>query len=249
MVAILRGDARAVAIHEAGHALAHYLFRIPIASVSIVPDGFSLGRCLTAPEAADRLWTIAKRTAPEGDAGEFGRIIDAHMVIWLAGPAAESRYRGRSVIECLADRPDADWPLVGFSRSIPSHPDDQVSFQHLMHRRAVTLMADAAHWRAVEALADVLECDREIDGESAADILADALADQPASPDPDPAAIEWLIQEFELLDGPTRRTDAVEVEDPAGIERQFLELVRGASSEQRARALAVLSRGDPVTPE
>lgn len=249
MVAILRGDARAVAIHEAGHALAHYLFRVPIASVSIVPDDISLGRCRMSLEAFDQLYAIAKGTAPESDAIEFERIINAHMIIWLAGPAAESRYRGRSVIECLADRPDVDWPPGVLSRLMPADPGEQVSYQHDMHRRAVTLMADADHWRAVEALADVLECDREIGGEIAAGILAEALLDQSANPDLDPAAIEWMIQEFDLLDGRTGQGKRGEVADQAEIERWFADLVKGAPPERRSRAFASLSREGTSTPK
>jgi len=131
---------------------------------------------------------------------------------------------------------------------MPADPGEQVSYQHDMHRRAVMLMADANHWRAVEALADVLECDREIGGEIAAGVLADALSDRSVRPDLDPAAVEWMIQEFDLLDGRTGHGETGGAEVQAEIERWFAKLVKGAPPE-RPRTCSTRSREGTSTPK
>lgn len=71
---------RAVAIHEAGHALAHHLFGIPIALMSIVPGEGTAGRCMTAPKAVEQLAAIIDGTHSETDPNDRVRIIDAYAV-------------------------------------------------------------------------------------------------------------------------------------------------------------------------
>lgn len=175
-MAMITPDRRATAVHEAGHALAHYLFSIPFTVVSILPDDESFGRCRAAPEAIEQLIGIVEGTDCETDPADYDCIIDAHLIAWYAGPAADSRYTGRPFLECLEGQSDADSPLDLVFHFIPNEADRE-QYIRTMQRRALNLVADPTSWQAIAALADALEIDHEINGVAAADIITGAMTD------------------------------------------------------------------------
>lgn len=112
---------------------------------------------------------------PDPDPDEDERLIDADCINNYAGYAATARYTGRPFLECLegsSDEEQADAWLLKTCDPIEVLP----SVREDMQRRALDLVADPANWRAIEALADALERDEKIDGETANEILAKALA-------------------------------------------------------------------------
>lgn len=193
-----------VSIHEAAHTLGHFLFGIPIVSVSIVPDGDSEGRCSTTEDANKRLCEIcdgsyeseeerrvldlvksgqlekAAEIAAAFDEGfdtdENSRIVDAHCIAMCAGPAATARYSGRPVSECLKGQQDLESLVECIDRWI-SDPDPEGFSRYLaeMLQRAQEIVDEPAHWYAIEELAKILDRDLEIDGITATSILAAAL--------------------------------------------------------------------------
>ncbi|GEM_PF-1225320 len=165
---------RAVAVHEAGHAFAHYHFGIPFTAVSIVPDDESNGRCRTAPEAIGQVTRIAEGADCETDPADYDRIIDAHIIAWYAGPAAASKYTSRQFLECLEGQSDDEWPweiVLGLFPNV----SEREAYIRAMQQQALLQVTEPAHWQAIGALADALERDREIDGATAIAIIRTAL--------------------------------------------------------------------------
>jgi hypothetical protein len=90
-------DQASTAIHEAGHAVMAYLLNRPFVTISVLPDGDSLGRVQHAPPRGD--WF-----RPDIEVnGRIQRRIEDHVMISLAGAETERHWFARA-----DDRP-GDW--------------------------------------------------------------------------------------------------------------------------------------------
>ena len=131
------------AIHEAGHTVASVVLGLGLKSVSIVPDGVSLGRTLPLDEGPR-----------EGEAG-FDEWLEACVVRALAGYEAERRVSTPEEFGVV--RVDnGDWDLASdFVFSLAGQSEDR---QWILLNRC---LADARvllvrNWNNVESVADGL---------------------------------------------------------------------------------------------
>jgi hypothetical protein len=150
-VSVERGvdQRRLTAYHEAGHAVAHVLFRLPFIEVHIVPDETTGGALIPAHRYSwpSRRW--AKRK----------------IITLLAGPEAQIRARGY--------QGDGGWLFDVGAESDVAKALNYAALLHLrgaectcrrralayvriLHRRAVRLWEVPEYWRAVQAVAQSL---------------------------------------------------------------------------------------------
>jgi len=136
---------KAVAYHEAGHGvaacLAHKLFRI----VSILPDGESMGKCVTVE------W---KNFHPDYETNRRTKYrIKADIFMLLAGPCAEYKYfGGRKPTYSVEDFQDAR-ELASYLCGSQEEADAYVEF---MWEQTKNIIGLDWNWKAIEAIANAL---------------------------------------------------------------------------------------------
>lgn len=157
---------RATAYHEAGHALAAWKERLPISTISIIPDeDGTLGRVThQAPPASFQ---------PDIDAGLRVRDrIEKHAIVAFAGVEAERLVAARVSSESGArDRAGAAQLVAYLGGSV----EEQRAYLQLLSVRARQLVR-VPHLRVpLDALATALLDRRHISGPAARKILKESL--------------------------------------------------------------------------
>lgn len=201
-------DLRRTAHHEAGHALAGWLYDRPLAIVSIRP-GQGYGG-VTRWETADRSWMESfDANAPALlEPTNVRNAIEREIVIALAGPIAghlavvTTGYYSPDACEMEAEReaeglaalsPRAQElviameaePGIGSDEEAAGHLshaltwDDREAATHLEWLRVTAHNLVVSRWYRLTALANVLLERRVLDGETAVEIISSA---RPASP-------------------------------------------------------------------
>jgi hypothetical protein len=142
---------KALAYHEAGHAVAGYALGLTIERVTIIPDETSLGHCRYLE------WeTWAATTAPE-----------TVLALVLAGAVAEEIATGRT------SGGSDDRHALGVARARGVADSEAHARVAAARQRAVHFMRD--HWPAVKSVAGVLREQRELEGIQAMGTLARAF--------------------------------------------------------------------------
>lgn len=196
-------DRQRTAYHEAGHALAAWLYDRPLAVVSIKPGRHYNG--VTRFESADRGWIEAfdVDSAALFQPIDVRTAIEREIVISLAGPiAAElalppTGFTGPDECELVAERESASMAalspraqeLVTAMESGPPHESDEQTAAHLSHAltwdeaeaaahlawlRVTARRLIARHWYRAAALAAALLERPVLDGKTAVAILTAA---------------------------------------------------------------------------
>jgi len=139
---------RLTAFHEAGHAVVALLMGRAVQRVSIEPDTTRLGKC-------------------EFGKGTFRKpkdLLEADVLVLLAGVAAEARVSGEYAWG------GASQDLKSARRLTRSRAGSERQAERLERRlldKVEHLLADAAHWSAVEVIAAELLAHRTISGRAA----------------------------------------------------------------------------------
>lgn len=104
------------------------------------------------------------RAAAEADAVEF-----------IAGPAAEARYRRWSFLSCILFGGDNDWfQASATGRDWTRTAEEFAAFLDRAEKRARALVRDRRVWAAVNALADALMVRRIMEAEEACELIGAA---------------------------------------------------------------------------
>ena len=156
--------AETVAYHEAGHAVAHYVLRVPYECVEFQLLGARSWGVVRAVNDR-RLW----------DGPVSRRYAYARVTTVLTGPAAAARYRPSSAAARLSA---ADGQII---RNLldrvqpPALGADRLLLIDMLHRRAEGIVAD--WWPAIEAVADALVASPgRLDAAEIRSIIAEAMA-------------------------------------------------------------------------
>jgi Peptidase family M41 len=162
---------RRVAYHEAGHAVAAYVLRLPMREVSIIEEADSLGHMEHAPTPwfQPDVWY--------GDDRRTEHRIEARIICALAGPAAEARWGGRrNRVGAGQDERNA-LDLADYVAGDPTGEGARLYVAWLRHR-AEGLVRRELYWAAVEALAAELLARRRVGARRARAIIKQAITAQ-----------------------------------------------------------------------
>ena len=153
-----------VAYHEAAHVVAAYVLRRAFRSVTIEPDGKSLGVT----------WLQGKEGfRPDQDYSRLqDRRAERGILISFAGVEAEYVVTGRRDHRGAAeDYRDA----IDYAVGVTGSEKDASKYLQKMRLRAADLIRPPARWRAVEALAKALLSAKTIKGREARRIIGEAM--------------------------------------------------------------------------
>lgn len=135
----------AIAYHEAGHVVAAWWCKLPIRSASIVQDDESWGRVL--------LGGFPKWFHPDIATDLRHRdLCERRAIVFLAGAAAEARYRGRKQWWQGAGRDLRN--AASILDYIVGGPDEADAYLNLVRVWATSLVSN--QWSAIEAVAHEL---------------------------------------------------------------------------------------------
>lgn len=169
--------ARRVAIHEAGHAVAHWWNGQPINYVvafevpTVVPG--VPHRVLGGIEAPS-----FTESAPT-DCAELPELVERDLLLLLAGPAAEAKH-SRYSLDCVlsaggARDEQAAFDLLG-SHSCAGTDEWAEPFDMAISRARVLVRR---YWPAIEALADLLQERGRVEGEDVEALLCAVTGESP----------------------------------------------------------------------
>ena len=168
---------RAVAFHEAGHALAAHAAGLPVLEVSVIPRAVdatpSLGHVLydwAALDGRDRLYEQ----------------VLARATLTMAGPIAERLADHEPTRHCYNTH-HAEALLLAQRLGLFGGMDEALAVVTLAERRATGLLL--ARWPAVEAVAAGLEEFGTLPGDVVADTIRQALAAMLPTPEPEPCEV------------------------------------------------------------
>jgi hypothetical protein len=151
----------ATAIHEAGHALAYWLFHVPFTGVSIIPAvGSHYGQIEKEPKLlrADHM---------------HQREVDERIMIALAGTAAEARHTGRT--DWAAGSADFVFAFNLAAKLPYLSVDDVDHYLRYLWARTQSLFNRSGHWEAVQQIADRLLAEERIDYTAVASIAGSTV--------------------------------------------------------------------------
>jgi hypothetical protein len=158
------------AYHEAGHAVAAYVLRLPVRGVSISEDEDASGRVEYAPPPASfrpDVWY--------GEARRTEHRIEAHIIRALAGPAAEARWIGRRNHVGASGDYRAARDLADY---VAGDPSGEGAWRYVawLEYRAEDLVQREHYWAAIEALAAELLARRRLGPRQARAVIKGAIS-------------------------------------------------------------------------
>ena len=156
-------DSAPTAYHEAGHAVAHWLFNFPIERVSIVSEDDHLGAVYGSAVHIEFAETA-------DDSNEVEKKLKNAIIIYLAGGEAQ-RHFDADTVETWHEEEDRENALeVLWHLGYPS-TTLEIMYQELF-AETVQLVTD--HWKHIETLALALVEERELTGERVIQLLSQA---------------------------------------------------------------------------
>jgi hypothetical protein len=160
------------AYHEAGHAVAAHLLRLPLVAISTVADKASTGHTLLAPRFAERIRRAVDRGWPTlRDRALLRRC----LVQTLAGPSAEMRDGGDPfLVDWRTDQRLADdYVRAICSPEVPGSPmpEDPPAVLDAGWAAAGALWDRPSNWRAVAGVAEALLTRGELTGDDVREII------------------------------------------------------------------------------
>lgn len=160
-----------VAYHEAGHAVAAYIFHRRFSSVSIIPKDDYLG-IMTRPKTES-----LEQDLLDMDDFRNRKRIESEIIISFAGAVAEGLLVGRHNWKgAIQDNHQA----IDSAEAIVSSHDELEAYINWLWLRTRNLLSLPVYWAAVQALAEELIICKEIKTRKARRIIAGAiLARQP----------------------------------------------------------------------
>lgn len=159
-----------IAYHEASHAVAHYLLRIPFVEVSIIPDNESLG-CVKAPQGYGNKLEFWKYDNP----GFAEKKIIAEMMTSFAGNIGAEKFTGTKPGVWSDTDKDAPFALVG---DLSSGPEDDQRILDETWQKTKEMLDDPKNWGAVQALAAELLKRKVISGPLARKIIRASFSEE-----------------------------------------------------------------------
>ena len=169
-----------IAIHEAGHAVAHVVLGVDFDYATIEPDGDSAGRvAYTRPHYIVESWNDGERDDPR-----LRIHIENELIITLCGPAAQRIKFPRSHHNNTITLSNGEKVLArGTDHSQVTRtifdlfgPNDQVRWKYERYIAARAHALVEANWNDIEAVANALLKDRRL---SEADVRRVMLAQHP----------------------------------------------------------------------
>ena len=193
-------DERNVAYHEAGHAVAACLLRIPFKKVSILPDDDSLGRLIhTQMEPPKRPFRLPKAIREEADPESRAFMEKAYRQSWEADNSVEINpdrpdirdwlerrimcaYAGEIASRLMTGHEDRDGPRADYAAvmnlsRVAAPGDEETYYLAYLRERTKNLLSREDRRAALRALADALLERREISGRTARRIVQQAIGD------------------------------------------------------------------------
>jgi hypothetical protein len=160
------------AYHEAGHAVAAHLLRLPLVAISTVADKASTGHTLLAPRVAERIRRAVDRGWPTlRDRALLRRC----LVQTLAGPSAEMRDGGGPfLVDWRTDQRLADdYVRTICSPELPGSPmpEHPPAVLDAGWAAAGALWDRPSNWRAVAGVAEALLARGELTGDGVREII------------------------------------------------------------------------------
>ncbi len=171
---------RFAAYHEAGHAVAAVVLKLPLERVSIVPSNDSLGEC--SLEATPKCVQDGARS-PTGspEYNKMWQYTENRTVFSFAGPIAEGRAKGRAKgkdITLAALSKTSDWECEVCSEDFESlafvRDKAQSELEELLGDKAYNLVYDSNNWAGVEAVAEALLEEKELSGSKVRKLVQEA---------------------------------------------------------------------------
>jgi hypothetical protein len=141
-----------ICVHEAGHAVAHFIYRVPFRHVSVIPDDHRIGHVFHVDSRRDerlnQSWNERRsRTYAE-------RLIKCA----IAGEIAQRKYRPRS-FDRLQSAPD--WSTaIDFASSQSGSLEEAMAWCNLLYIQAKQELQLDYNWSAVLQLAKELRSKR-----------------------------------------------------------------------------------------
>lgn len=188
-----RAPLRAVAYHEAGHAVMALVEGIPICSVSVMPRGHPRGV------------TLQRGFRPDRDASPWAPISAMqHVRFGFAGRLAEERACPGSTSGHWADTKQAASILARICFS----PEELGAYWHLLEIQTKWVLSLPRVWPCVEAVAEALMVRGRLSGADVETIMARVTA-EPRQPTPEGPDRRLALVGIAHLDG-------AKGQDPAG---------------------------------
>lgn len=157
-------EERATAVHEAGHAVAAVYLRRGFKAVSIVADDHTLGRLTALP--------VGEWFRPDIVADARTRnLVEHHTMIALAGPEAESRYRGWVDTDGLAGAEHDHECALDLVTHASGSAAEAETYLEWLRFRVLGMIRNPSWWSCIEHLADELTLHGTIPGRRAAGMV------------------------------------------------------------------------------
>jgi hypothetical protein len=157
---------KATAYHEAGHAVMAFQLGVEVRQITIVPDRDSAGSCSHEK--------LLKFRGTELCASPAARVrIEKLIMICLAGPLAQSKFKPRSVRRYHGT---SDYSLIAdVALQLNGSAEAATAFVKWLEVRTTTMLRQQVIWRFVEAVANELIAKRELEGSTLLDLRAKSI--------------------------------------------------------------------------
>ena len=144
----------AVCVHEAGHAVAHLLYRIPMKHISVIPNTETTGHVLSVDKRRDERLNQDWNERRSRDYAE--RLIKCA----LAGGIAQKKYNPRTFRHFHSS---LDWDnAISFATTNCGSLDEAIAWCNLLFIQAKQDLLLDRNWAAVMVLANTLKKEKQI---------------------------------------------------------------------------------------
>ena len=161
-------DIKKLAYHEAGHAVACYVFHRRFSKVTIVSDDNFDGQV----KFSDSYWlTNFEPDTIKTFTPVIRNRIEEEVMIWFAGMVVESHLTGKSDYGGLQDQDDA----IGLLEYLVYSPEELIPYVDWLFVRIQGLLTTLPYWDAIEDLAKELLANKEMGYRKARKIIKSAI--------------------------------------------------------------------------